>query len=665
MSQKLGLSWLIGGAQGSGVDSSANIFARACAFGGLHVFGKREYYSNIKGEHSYFHVRVSDRVIRSNLDSVHVLATFDNETIIRHWRSVVEGGAVIYDPSQTGQKIGDIPTLEPNLLQEILRYLKGEGLGETVQDALADAKKRGARLYPVPYMELLTGDVAKAYPGSGMSTLSRMVNVMAVASSLGILRYDREPMYQAIKTTFKSKAKVAEMNVKGAEIAYDYSAKTFTDGFEHSISMLKTDEPRIFIAGTVAVALGKMLGGCRFQTYYPITPATDESVYLEDHEKIALKTSETIENPQIEEASFIQGNGGSGILVVQTEDEVAAITMATGASLSGARAATSTSGPGFSLMAEGLGWAGMNEVPVVVTLYQRAGPSTGLPTRHEQGDLRFTLHAGHGEFPRIVLASGDMEECFYDTIKAFNFAERYQLPVIHILDKSLANSNMTMRLPDLENITTERGNVLSAEDLRNQLANSEKYQRFRHTDTGISPRIYLGTSGATFWNTGDEHDELGHITEDPANRMKMMEKRMRKLEVADNEIPNNEKINFFGNESAPITILSWGSTKGAILDAMDILANDGIETNFIQTRLISPFPNSYISELLSETKKRISVEMNFSSQFAGLVREHTGVAMDHHIVKYTGRPITCEELYHAIKKVLIEGDRRVVLTHGA
>ena len=189
-----------------------------------------------------------------------------------------------------------------------------------------------------------------------------------------------------------------------------------------------------------------------------------------------------------------------------------------GGGLSGVRAATSTSGPGFSLMAEGMGWAGMNEVPVVVTLYQRAGPSTGLPTRHAQGDLRFALHTGHDEFPRIILASGDLEESFYDVAKVFNFAERYQVPVIHLLDKGMANSDQTSRMLDPNLMKVDRGAFTKGPVRGSDVG---RFKRFRFTETGISPRPALGAEEGIFWNTGDEHDEKGHISEDPTNRMMM------------------------------------------------------------------------------------------------------------------------------------------------
>ena len=309
-----------------------------------------------------------------------------------------------------------------------------------------------------------------------------------------------------------------------------------------------------------------------------------------------------------------------------------------------------------------MGYAGMNEVPVVITLYSRGGPSTGLPTRHEQGDLRFAIHAGHGEFPRLVLASGDLEESFYDTVRAFNYSEKYQTPVIHIVDKALANSDGTMPMLDVNRVKIDRGELLK--EITNAV--NGEFKRFLHTSSGISPRAPVGTKGGVYWNTGDEHDELGHISEDPTNRDFMMEKRMGKIELADKEIPIAERVNFFGPEGADITVLSWGSTKGAILDAMEWLKQDGISVNFLQLRLINPFPTEYVTKVLTNAKAIVGVEMNYSGQLVGVVREKTCIPIDQLVLKYNGRPMSSEEVYDALKMIHDgKAPKRIVLKRGA
>ncbi len=657
------VAWMIGGAQGSGVDSSATMFAWACAHGGLNVYGKREYYSNIKGEHSYFAIRVDAKTIRSHVDHLDLLATFDAETVARHAEDVVSGGGIIYDPSLKSIRLKDIPTLDTDLIEAFQARLKTDGTPVTVFDTLAEAEARGVKLYPVPYAEII-GEVGKALDEGQLSKLTRTANTMALAISFSLLGFDLSHLNKAIEFVFGGRKKIVNMNVIASQKAGEYANAHFQNGFEFKLQEVKTSEKRILARGTDVVALGKIVGGLRFETYYPITPAADEADYLEANEVFPL--TETPNNPQVEEVAALNKNGGS-VLVVQTEDEIAAITMAIGGALAGARTSTCTSGPGFDLMIEGLGWAGINEVPLVVTLYQRCGPSTGLPTRHEQGELRLAIHAGHGEFPRMVLASGDLEECFYDAALTMNYAERYQLPVIHLVDKALANSNITLPTFDTHKVRIERGTILTDAELKAAIAKEgDGYKRFKFTDSGISPRIFIGTPGAKFWDTGDEHDEHGHITEDPHIRTRMMDKRMHKLDTASNEIPEPEKANLFGDSTADITIVSWGSTKGAIQDAMDHLRTDGVRLNFLQIRLVHPFPTEFVSRVLAKAKTKIGIEMNYSGQLSGVVRENTGIDMDYRILKYNGRPFSEDEIYNGVKEVLSgRAEKRLVMTHGA
>jgi len=648
-------TWMIGGAQGSGVDSSANVFGRACAYGGLQVFGKREYYSNIMGEHSYFQIRVAAKRVRAHMDPVNLLATFDAETVFRHAQEVTDDGAIIYDPAVARVKLDEVPTVERRVNQDLKAYLLARGLGDTVQDALDAAAQRGVALRPLPMSEFLVS-IQKKFDVEQLSKLSRMVNILAVSGAFGMLDYDFEQVAKAIRYIFRAKKNVAEMNVYGAQVAYDYARERWEKEFPFKLRPVPTTERRIYVAGSQAVALGKMVSGCRFQTYYPITPASDESEFLEANE--LLPTAVEPDAPEAQEAAFLEANGQS-VVVVQTEDEIAAITMANGGALAGARAATATSGPGFCLMMEGIGWASINEVPVVITLYQRAGPSTGMPTRHEQGDLRFAIHAGHGDSPRIVFASGDLEECFYDTVKAFNYAEKYQMPVVHLVDKALANSNQTLPYFTLDGVTIDRGALARPGD-------DGDYLRFQFTRDGISPRAVLGMPGTIFWNTGDEHDEKGHITEDPVLRILMMEKRMGKLDLALKEIPPEDQLLVHGDADADTVVVSWGSTKGALLDAIDGLRAEGRKIGFIQVRLLHPLPAERLAKLLEGRKRIVDVEMNYGATLAGLIREKTGIAVTHAIVKFQGRPMSVNELHEALAAVLDgKAPPREVLKYGA
>jgi 2-oxoglutarate ferredoxin oxidoreductase subunit alpha len=643
------LTWVIGGAQGSGVDSAANIFSRACAQAGFHIFGKREYYSNIKGEHSYFTVRVSDEPIHSHVDLIDILVSFDAETVFVHAGEVKEGGAIIYDSDLAETTLREVPSIDEYAARRISSILESSGKAISVRGMLDLAQEKNIKLYGIPYFRLLK-QFSEQMGDHTLSKLTRTVNVMALSASMAILNFDKHILSESIRYIFRTKPKIAENNVSAAGFVYDhvrlqFSSKDLTRELKYKRPLDNT----ILVQGNQSSALGKLVAGCRFQTYYPITPASDDSEFLESNQILE------------------QNNGEEGsVLVVQTEDEIAAVTMAIGGALTGVRSATATSGPGFSLMVEALGWAGINEVPLVISLYQRAGPATGLPTRHEQGDLLFAVHAGHGEFPRIVFSSGDIEESFYDTIKVFNFAEKYQMPVIHLLDKAIANSVTTCRNFDQHRIKVDRGQIVDKVSMAGEKLD-RKYLRFKLGKNPISPRAVLGTQNGIFWNTGDEHTEEGHITEDPYNRINMMDKRMNKLDIALEEIPNEDKAIAFGNneDQDVLSVLSWGSTKGSILDALNQLNREGEKMRFIQLRLLHPFPASLLETLIRGSKILVDIEMNYSAQLASMIEQRLKRKIDYTVVKYNGRPMSSSEIYNALK-LIISGNapRRQVLENG-
>jgi len=645
------ITWLIGGAQGSGVDSAANIFSKTCAEDGFYIFGKREYYSNIKGEHSYFTVRVSNKPIRSHKESVDILVSFDAETLFRHAKDVSTDGIIIFNSELIETSITEIPTLDSDVQSKIMEYCNYSG-GDpfTIKKLIEKIQQNSIKCYGIPYHQLLK-NFSENTNNPALSKLARMINVLALSISLSFININRQALSRAIKYIFRTKPKIAEINVAAAEYAYNYAKQIFQNNKFTFYENKRDFSDIILVQGSQSSALGKIVAGCRFQTYYPITPASEDSEFLE--------TNQIIEQ--------IDGKKGS-VLVMQTEDEISAITMAIGGALTGTRTATATSGPGFSLMAEALGWAGINEVPLVVSLYQRAGPSTGLPTRHEQGDLLFAINAGHGEFPRIVFASGDIEESFYDTLKVFNFADIFQLPVIHLLDKAIASSVMTCKNFDPNKITIDRGYLIKK--IENKAQDQEKLKHFKRFELKenavISPRPPLGTENGIFWNTGDEHDEEGHISEDPTVRIKMMDKRMSKLDLILQEIQDEDKaLSYNGNSD--IVITSWGSTKGAILDTLDELNKEGIKIKFVQVKLLNPFPQQLLEKMLNSAKTIINIEMNYSSQLAKLIKQNLHRDVDYEIVKYNGRPISCDELHRIIKEIVNNNNtdkRRIVLDYG-
>jgi 2-oxoglutarate ferredoxin oxidoreductase subunit alpha len=392
----------------------------------------------------------------------------------------------------------------------------------------------------------------------------------------------------------------------------------------------------MLIKGFQAVGIAKLKAGLGMQTYYPISPATDESVYLES------------KGPQYQ------------CTVVQCEDEIASINMAIGAAHMGIRAATSTAGPGFALMSEGFGFAAVTEAPgPVVFLWQRGGPSTGLPTRTEQADLQFALHPAHGDFPHIVVAPGDIDEAFIDSFESFNWADRYQVPVIVLLEKFLASSMFTHDGIDMSNLKIDRGLIHQPAD-----ADGDGYRRHALTADGISPRTLPGMPGGIFSTTSDEHDPEGHITEGIANRIAMMRKRMAKLETAAREIPASTKFTLHGPRQADLTLVGWGVTKGAILDAMKELELDGRTVNFLQLRLMRPFPADAVAAILRNARLTVLIENNYSAQLGALISEQTGVALDHHVLKYDGRPFSRNEIVEGVRAALSEQKKEVMVSHA-
>jgi 2-oxoglutarate ferredoxin oxidoreductase subunit alpha len=628
--QQKDLAWRIGGPQGSGVDTAAVLFARACAMGGLCLFGRREYYSNIMGRHSYYDVRVAHHPLTCHRSTVDILTSFEPETLARHALSVVDGGAIIFDADDAETPLERMPFLDERAREALGACLQAHGFPPSTAGLLAEIRQRGVQTFAVPFDEIIHRIVQELQVPQVIA--DRTLNTVAVAVSCAVLKYDLAHLAKALGKVFAGRTNVIDMNLQAVELTYDFVRATLpAQDFPFQLAPAETREPRLLVNGNQAVALGKLAAGMTFQTYYPISPATDESVYLEAHE------------------TFPTVNGEErSVLVVQTEDELAAVTMASGAALTGVRSATATSGPGFSLMAEGLGWAGINEVPLVVTLYQRGSPSTGMPTRSEQGDLQSAIHAGHGEFPRIVLASGDIREAFYDAAQAFNYAERYQMLVIHLLDKALASTTQTVPPFDVEAIRIERGEIYpSAHDEPRHGA----YARFAPTASGVSPRALLGQPGGMHWLTGGEHTEYGRVTEDPVVREQMMEKRARKLALAAREIPVEEKLTVYGTPHAAFTVVSWGSNKGAILEALQRLAADGIAVRLVQVRLLWPFPADEVIPLLAAASPLVVAELNYSGQFAQLLREQTGRAADCLVVKYNGRPMSGQELSRAFGNI--------------
>lgn len=484
---------------------------------------------------------------------------------------------------------------------------------EGLRIAPASLEGRGVRAFPMPL-------VAVATEAGGNPV---MANIAALGAAAGIVEMDFSAMESVIAQGFARKGEdVVRANLEVARRAYGLAGERYGVGFPWKLRRVEAPR-RMVISGNHAFAMGALLGGCKMVCAYPMTPAT----------------------PIIE--WFASHGERYGAIIKHVEDEIAAVNMAIGANYVGVRAMAATSGGGFSLMSEALGLAGMSETPLVIALSQRPGPSTGMPTRTAQGDLLFALHASQDEFPRLVLAPHTHEEAFVAGWRAFNLAEKYQTPVIVLLDHHLSSAYATLPPEDLhmENVAIDRGLFLDREALD---ALEGPYLRYRITENGISPRAVPGHPKAVYSATSDEHREDGHIdSESSENRTVMHAKRMRKLQTALEDIRPPLR---YGPEEAEVTLLGWGSTYGAIREAVDRANAAGGSVNMVHLVDIWPFPDEVVGALLRRARRVLAVENNYGGQMAQLVRMRTGFEVAGGILKWDGRAFTPEEILAGLEK---------------
>jgi len=451
-----------------------------------------------------------------------------------------------------------------------------------------------------------------------MGTAEVMVNNIALGASVALLSYDLEVMKTTVKDVFKKKGqKIVENNIRALEAGYRYVRKrSRVKAYE-----LEIVKPlaRLLVTGNDAVFLAAVRAGCKFYSAYPMTPASS-----------ILHSFAAVENE-------------FNIVTKHAEDEIAVINMAIGASFAGVRSMVATSGGGFSLMAEGLGSAAMTETPLVVVLSQRPAPATGLPTWTEQGDMLFAIHASHGEFLRVVMAPGDPEECFYLTGKAFYLAEKYQIPVMIMLDKYLSESHFSCEKFEFKKIKASRENLI-----RKDKNIEDDYKRYKNTEDGVSPRVVIGLKKGVCIVNSDEHDEYGFSEEDPHNRKLMTDKRFRKINTLIDEIPPPKK---YGPLDAEVTIWSWGSCKGPILEAMNVLNQNGKKVNLIHFTYLYPFEQDLVEKYIDGTRRNVVVENNKTSQLSKLINMNTGYRIKNKILKYSGRQFLPEEIINGIEKI--------------
>ena len=568
------LNWKIGGEAGYGILSAGEIFAYACAHGGLETFAYLEYPSLIRGGHNTYQVLVREDNVQSHSSQVDLLVALNKETIDRHLTEVVKDGALVYDSNE-----------------------------KDLRDYVCSRADAGCLGVPLE-------DLTKQAGGEKV-----MRNMVAVGVSFGLVKYPYDFIVELIDQVFSKKgAKMVQLNQAAAKAGYDYAQTNFAEKFDYQLKVKINKDQRMLINGNEAIALGAIKAGLKFYAAYPMTPATSILQYLVAQER------------------------DYKLVVKQTEDEIAAMNMAVGASFAGVRSMVATSGGGFALMSEALGLAGMTECGTVVVIAQRPGPATGLPTWTEQGDLRFALHAGQGDFPRVVLAPGDPEECFYMTFQAHNLADKYQLPVIVLTDKYMAEARQTVPFFNTESLKLDRGELADT----SKLSADARFARYAMTPSGVSQRSIPSQPGGMFAANSDEHDDTGMANEEADTRQAQMDKRMKKLQALRSEI--QEPVKLYGPKEAEVTLVGWGSTKGPILEAMKKSKN----INFLQIRCLEPFPVKEVDTVLRQAKRRVLIENNYSGQLAGLIRERTGIDITDKFLKYDGRPINPEEIINLL-----------------
>ncbi|HLD02015.1 MAG TPA: 2-oxoacid:acceptor oxidoreductase subunit alpha [Patescibacteria group bacterium] len=470
------------------------------------------------------------------------------------------------------------------------------------------------QLFPVPLLEI-TKQV-------GADKL--MINTVAVGASLALFYPDFAVLDQIMRDAFSKKGEeVVKENIETSKGGFDYVREHYAGKFP--LTVTKKPQDMLFIGGAEAVTLGAIKAGVKFAAIYPMTPVNTIMTTLVAN---ALQYS---------------------IIVKEPEDEIAGINMAIGAAFAGVRSLAATSGGGFSLMVEGLGLAAQTETPLVIVEGMRPGPSTGMPTWTSQGDLRFVLHASQDDFPRIVLAPGDIIEAFSYTMHAFNLAEKYQMPVIVLVDKYLMEGRATVKTQELqaksEWFRVDRGKVLTDE----QAAAETDYLRYKLTDDGISPRSIPGQKGGIGLSGSDEHDEHGLYNEEANMRIAMMEKRYKKVAMIKDEV---SACDLYGPKDAPLTIVGFGSTKLTVLEAMNWLTKEGIQVNFLKINTLYPFLSDKIAPFIQNAKQTLIIEGNYEGQLEGLIRQHTLLPMQHRMRKYDGRPFYPEEIVAEAKKLL-------------
>ena len=538
------------------------------------------------------------------------------------YQSIIRGGhtfltirAGIEEVTCFGDRIDLLIPLNQDSMDRHLGLMKAGSAvvynGDTIKPGVGT---HGALLCPLPVNQLSKGSRSKVEQ-----------NTLALGASLKMMGVGFEPLAEILTEQFMRKGdKVVTENLNIARLGYDYAAANFLP-FASPIPM--SGMQYAVLSGNIALAMGGAAAGVKFYCAYPMSPSTGVLHWMAAHAREA------------------------GIMVRQVEDEIGVINMAIGAAHAGVRAMCATSGGGFALMTEGLGMSAMMETPVVVVDVQRAGPSTGVPTKTEQGDLWQMLGAGFGDFPRLIAAPTDIADCFKLVPEMHNLADRFQCPGIILGDLLLSEGRSSVDPKQLNFDTKiDRGEMIVSADPTKE---TNGYKRYKITESGISPRAIPGVPGHTHTAATDEHDEDGVLISDeftnPAKRRAMMEKRQRKVSGIEAAV---ELPALIGPADADVTLVGWGSTKGVIREAVAILNEEGISTNQLQIRWLVPLHGKAILNILELSKYTIIVENNYSGQFARYLRSETSYVPNGYIRKYDGEPFMPHHIVEAVKEQL-------------
>lgn len=575
-------TWKIGGQAGDGIMVTGAMLSKICTRAGLWVTDYSEYPSLIRGGHNAQVVQVDAEQIFAHDQGIEILVALNEETVRLHTKELSPGGVILHDPDKL--------------------VINGAMLGD----------RNDVQVIGVPFLKI----------ANNLGGKDIMRNTVALGATLGLLRAPKDLIAGVMQDTFSGKGEaVVKMNEDICMAGYQHVVDHMQEPFGWSIQAQQLP-PRMVMTGNDAIALGLLQGGLKFYAAYPMTPASSILTGL------------------AELASTY------GIVVRHAEDEISAVNLAIGASYAGARAATGTSGGGFCLMTEGVGLAAEAEVPLVIINAMRPGPSTGLPTWTEQGDLRLVMHASQGDFPRIVVAPGDVTQAFQESARALQIAEAYHLQVTILTDKYLAESHWSTPGFALDQLQPSRVGFADPTMLKGM----DTYQRYTDTANGVTPRSIPGQPGGVHTANSDEHDVIGHADETSEMRVLQVQKRERKLVAALEAMP--PRVLLYGEADADITLVTWGSATLSCREAMRKLTRMGIRVNIMQTLYILPFPVEDLQGYFRAAKKTVLVENNFSGQFGGVLREYTGLVCNHQLLKYDGRPFWPEEIVDFVKGIV-------------